>query len=70
MRLQRLGLFDQRTDPIDPRAVLDAPADGIDAVQLELAQSTYLDEATGAWDDARAAAVTPLLRALLRAALG
>jgi N-formylglutamate deformylase len=47
-----------------------APADGIDAVQLELAQSTYMDEAAAAWDDARAAAVTPVLRALLAAALG
>jgi N-formylglutamate deformylase len=46
-----------------------APADGIDAVQLELAQSTYLDEAAAAWDDARAEAVAPVLRALLDAAL-
>ena len=40
------------------------------AVQLEIAQDAYLDEATGTWDDARAARLQPLLAALLRAALG
>ena len=47
-----------------------APADGVDAVQLEIAQDAYLDEATGVWDDARAARLQPLLATLLRAALG
>ena len=47
-----------------------APADGIDAVQLEVAQSTYLDETTGRWDDARAARLQETLGKLLRAAIG
>jgi N-formylglutamate deformylase len=46
------------------------PARGIDAVQLETSQRTYMDEATFAWSDARAAQLQPLLAALLRAALG
>lgn len=46
------------------------PANGIDAIQLELAQLTYMDEARACWDDAKAAALMPLLRDLLRAALG
>jgi len=46
------------------------PGDGVDAVQLEIAQSTYLDEATGTWDDARAARLQRVLRDLLGAAIG
>ena len=46
-----------------------APDDGIDAVQLEIAQDAYMDENTGAWDDARASRLQPLLAALLRAAI-
>lgn len=46
------------------------PARGIDAVQLETSQRTYMDEATFAWDEARAARLQPVLTALLRAALG
>jgi N-formylglutamate deformylase len=44
-----------------------APADGVDAIQLELAQSTYMDEAGGRYDRERAARLRPLLRALLEA---
>lgn len=47
-----------------------APARGIDAVQLELAQRTYMDEDTFAYDEARAARLQPVLRALLQAGLG
>ena len=43
---------------------------GIDAVQLELSQRTYMDESTFAYDDARAAGVQRVLRKLLEAALG
>ncbi len=46
------------------------PANGIDAVQLETSQRTYMDEATFAYDDARAAAVQALLRQMLAVALG
>jgi len=46
-----------------------APGRGIDAVQLEISQRTYMDEDSGAWDDARAARTQRLLRALLQAAL-
>lgn len=45
------------------------PAEGVEAVQLELAQRAYMDEASGAFDPARAAAVEPVLRALLAACL-
>ena len=45
-----------------------APADGIDAVQLEISQRTYMDEASFAWDESLAARARPLLRALLEAA--
>ncbi|HET9485213.1 MAG TPA: N-formylglutamate deformylase [Xanthomonadales bacterium] len=44
-------------------------ARGIDAVQLELAQRTYMDEATFAYDAVAAARLEPLLRRLLGAAL-
>ena len=46
-----------------------APADGIDAVQLELSQRTYMDEDSLDYDEARAARLQPLLRALLQATL-
>ena len=46
------------------------PGEGVDAVQLELAQSTYMDEAAATWDDVRAGALQPLLASLLRAGLG
>lgn len=41
------------------------PREGIHAVQLEMCWRAYMDEATMAWNDAQAAAVTPLLRALV-----
>ena len=46
------------------------PASGVDAVQLEISQRCYMDEASFAWDAERAAALTPVLRALLDAAIG
>ena len=46
-----------------------APGDGVDAVQLELAQHTYLDESGGTYDEARAARLQRVLESLLRAAL-
>jgi len=46
------------------------PAQGVEAVQLELAQATYMDEAAGRYDPARAARLQPLLEKLLTAALG
>ncbi len=45
------------------------PARGVSAVQLELAQCTYLDEATFAYKPARAAPMQALIRRLLEAAL-
>lgn len=45
------------------------PAEGVDAVQLELAQSTYMDEATGRYQPERAARVQALIAELLEAAL-
>jgi N-formylglutamate deformylase len=45
------------------------PAHGVDAVQLELAQRTYMDEDSYAYDAERAARLEPLLRRLLGAAL-
>jgi N-formylglutamate deformylase len=45
------------------------PGEGVDAVQLELAQSTYMDEATGRYQAERAAGVQALLAELLGAAL-
>ncbi len=41
----------------------------IDAVQLELAQRTYMDEKSFAYDEVRAAKLGPVLRALLETAL-
>ena len=45
------------------------PDAGIDAVQLELAQSTYMDEATGKWDEAKATKLQVVLRKLLVAGI-
>ena len=45
------------------------PLHGIDAVQLELAQRAYMDEATGAYLPARARQIRPALRALLELVL-
>jgi N-formylglutamate deformylase len=41
------------------------PARGIDAVQLEISQRIYMDEATFAWDDSRAAGAQSLIGSLL-----
>lgn len=46
------------------------PSEGVEAIQLELAQSTYMDEAAGRYDRERAGRLQALLEALLRAALG
>ena len=45
------------------------PADGVDAVQLEISQRNYMDEDSFAWDEARARRLQRVLRALLEAAL-
>ena len=45
------------------------PAEGVDAVQLELAQKNYMDEDSFEYDEARATRLVPTLRALLDAAL-
>ena len=45
------------------------PANGIEAVQLETSQRCYMDEATFAFDEAKASRLQPLLSALLGAAL-
>ena len=46
------------------------PAEGVDAVQLELAQPTYMDDDERAYDAARAARLQGVLEAMLRAGLG
>ena len=46
------------------------PANGVDAIQLETSQRCYMDEASFAYDEAKAARLQPLLERLLRAALG
>lgn len=46
-----------------------APAEGIEAVQLELSQRTYMDEDSFAYDASRASRLQPLLRRLLAATL-
>ncbi|HLM53132.1 MAG TPA: N-formylglutamate amidohydrolase, partial [Pseudoxanthomonas sp.] len=46
------------------------PGAGIDAVQLELTQSTYMDERTFEYLPARAARLQVLLAQLLKAAVG
>lgn len=43
------------------------PAHGIDAVQLEISQRIYMDEATFAWDDSLAANAQTVIRSLLGA---
>ncbi|WP_323123276.1 N-formylglutamate deformylase [Burkholderia alba] len=46
------------------------PAEGVQAVQLELVQATYMDESRPyAYDEAKAERIAPLLDALLKAAL-
>src|SRR5688572_28958558 len=45
------------------------PDKGIDAVQLELAQSTYMDEDGGKWDEAKATKLQGVLRKLLVAGI-
>lgn len=45
------------------------PAEGVEAVQLELAQSAYMDEDAVRYDELRAARLQPLLARLLGAAL-
>jgi N-formylglutamate deformylase len=45
------------------------PARGIDAIQLEIAQATYLDEASFAFDETRAAPLVAVIGRLLGAAL-
>ncbi|HEY4559339.1 MAG TPA: N-formylglutamate deformylase [Lysobacter sp.] len=45
------------------------PGNGIDAVQLETSQRTYMDETTTDYDDGAAARLQPLLSEMLRAAL-
>ena len=46
------------------------PEAGIDAVQLETSQRTYMDEDSFAYDEAKAARVQPVIRSLVEAALG
>ncbi len=46
-----------------------APASGVQAVQLELAQRHYMDEQTFAYDEAKAPAVQQLIEKLLRICL-
>jgi len=46
-----------------------APASGVQAVQLELAQRHYMDEATFTYDEAKAPAVQALIDQLLRICL-
>lgn len=45
------------------------PANGIQAVQMETSQRTYMDEDSFEYDEAKAARLQPLLRRLLEAAL-
>ncbi|MGY1459646.1 N-formylglutamate deformylase [Luteimonas sp. A534] len=45
------------------------PEQGVEAVQLEIAQRAYMNEATFDWLPEKAAALEPVLRALLEAAL-
>ena len=45
------------------------PDEGVDAIQLELAQCTYMDEGGGTYEPSRAERVQPLIAALLREAL-
>ncbi|QNP40033.1 N-formylglutamate deformylase [Lysobacter solisilvae (ex Woo and Kim 2020)] len=45
------------------------PARGIDAIQLEISQRIYMDEATFAYDEAKAVDARAVIRSLLEAAL-
>ncbi|GAB1595356.1 N-formylglutamate deformylase [Lysobacter claricitrinus] len=45
------------------------PDDGVDAIQLETSQRTYMDEDSFAYDDVKALALQAVLEKLLRAAL-
>ena len=45
------------------------PANGIDAVQLETSQRTYMDEDTYAYDTRKAAGAERVIRSLVEAAL-
>lgn len=45
------------------------PIDGVDAIQLELAQLNYMNEDTFAYDEAKAPRVQALIRAMLEAAI-
>ena len=45
------------------------PGQGVNAVQMEIAQRVYMDEDTFAWDAAKAAPLQSLLRKLLEACL-
>lgn len=45
------------------------PAEGVQAVQLELVQCQYMDEESFAWDDAKAQQVQATIRELLRCCL-
>jgi len=44
------------------------PANGVDAIQLEISQRIYMDEATFAYDEGRAASAQTTIRSLLEAA--
>ena len=43
------------------------PQHGIHALQIELSQATYMDEATLKWDDRKASQVQPVFRKIVRA---
>jgi N-formylglutamate deformylase len=45
------------------------PANGIDAVQLEISQRIYMDEDSFAYDDTLAASAAPVIQSLIEAAL-
>jgi N-formylglutamate deformylase len=45
------------------------PAEGIEAIQLELAQCNYMDEERASYDEQKAGGVQELLKSLLQAAL-
>jgi N-formylglutamate deformylase len=45
------------------------PGEGVQAVQLELAQHRYMDEESFAWDDAKAPMVQATIRQLLQCCL-
>ncbi len=45
------------------------PDEGVEAVQLEISQRCYMDEDAARWDDAKAARMQPVIRAMIEAAL-